>query len=138
MLLLVGLGNPGSEYARNRHNIGFMAVDEIVRRHGFGPWRKRFHAEAEAKQLTKLRALIPDTASDYCTICTAVLEGSASREVLRLALVQDIDLIVVGVHGRNALDLAMFGSNSKDVVVKAQCPVLVVPAGRRSSLRAAS
>ena len=98
----------------------------------------RYHADAEAKLLTKLRALIPDTAGDYCTVRTAVLEGSASREVLRLALVQDVDLIVIGVHGRNALDLAMFGSNSKDVVVKAQCPVLVVPAGRRSSLRAAS
>jgi len=44
MLLLVGLGNPGAEYAGHRHNIGFMAVDEIVRRHGFGPWRKRFQA----------------------------------------------------------------------------------------------
>ena len=42
MLLLVGLGNPGAEYARNRHNIGFMAVEEIARRHGFTPWRKRF------------------------------------------------------------------------------------------------
>jgi len=45
MLLLVGLGNPGAKYAGNRHNIGFMAVDEIVRRHGFAPWRKRFPAE---------------------------------------------------------------------------------------------
>jgi peptidyl-tRNA hydrolase, PTH1 family len=45
VLLLVGLGNPGSKYKGNRHNIGFMAVDEIVRRHGFSPWRKRFHAE---------------------------------------------------------------------------------------------
>ena len=44
MLLLVGLGNPGAEYAGHRHNVGFMAVDEIVRRHGFGPWRKRFQA----------------------------------------------------------------------------------------------
>jgi PTH1 family peptidyl-tRNA hydrolase len=43
MLLLVGLGNPGSGYAGHRHNIGFMAVDEIVRRHGFSAWRKRFH-----------------------------------------------------------------------------------------------
>jgi len=42
MLLLVGLGNPGPRHAKNRHNIGFMAVDEIVRRHGFGPWRARF------------------------------------------------------------------------------------------------
>ncbi|MEI8393985.1 MAG: aminoacyl-tRNA hydrolase [Rhodospirillaceae bacterium] len=45
MLLLVGLGNPGSDYAGHRHNVGFMAVDEIVRRHGFSPWRKRFQAK---------------------------------------------------------------------------------------------
>lgn len=42
MLLLVGLGNPGTDYARNRHNIGFMAVDEIVHRHAFRPFRTRF------------------------------------------------------------------------------------------------
>ena len=36
MLLFVGLGNPGQDYVRNRHNIGFMAIDEIVRRHAFG------------------------------------------------------------------------------------------------------
>jgi len=41
MLLLVGLGNPGQEYAGNRHNIGAMAVDEIVRRHGFSTPRTR-------------------------------------------------------------------------------------------------
>ena len=45
MLLFVGLGNPGAKYAHNRHNIGFMAVDEIARRHGFAPWRRRFQGE---------------------------------------------------------------------------------------------
>lgn len=46
MRLFVGLGNPGAKYASNRHNIGFMAVDEIARRHGFSPWRRRFQGEA--------------------------------------------------------------------------------------------
>jgi PTH1 family peptidyl-tRNA hydrolase len=45
MRLFVGLGNPGKKYAHNRHNIGFMAVDEIARRHGFAPWRRRFQGE---------------------------------------------------------------------------------------------
>ena len=42
MLLLVGLGNPGPKYEQNRHNIGFMAVDEIVRRHSFASFKAKF------------------------------------------------------------------------------------------------
>ena len=42
MLLLVGLGNPGPKYEQNRHNIGFMAVDEIVRRHSFTSFKAKF------------------------------------------------------------------------------------------------
>jgi PTH1 family peptidyl-tRNA hydrolase len=63
MLLFVGLGNPGSGHANNRHNIGFMAVDEIVRRHSFGPWRKRFQGEVSEGFLgsEKVLALKPMT-----------------------------------------------------------------------------
>ena len=43
MKLFVGLGNPSSEHARQRHNVGFMAVERIAERHGLGPWKKRFH-----------------------------------------------------------------------------------------------
>ena len=50
MLFVVGRGNPGSDYARNRHNIGFMAVDAIAGRYGFSPFRGKFHGKlAEGK-----------------------------------------------------------------------------------------
>lgn len=42
MQLWVGLGNPGAQYVHTRHNIGFMAVDQIAADHGFGPWRSKF------------------------------------------------------------------------------------------------
>jgi len=45
MWLIVGLGNPGKEYENNRHNIGFMAVDEIFRRHNFSDEGKKFKAQ---------------------------------------------------------------------------------------------
>ena len=63
MLLLVGLGNPGNKYADNRHNIGFMAVDEIVRRHGFAPERHRFQGLISEGKLAgqKVLALKPQT-----------------------------------------------------------------------------
>jgi PTH1 family peptidyl-tRNA hydrolase len=57
MLLLVGLGNPGPRHAAQRHNVGFMAVDLIVRRHGFSAWRKRFLGEAAEGSLGGQRAL---------------------------------------------------------------------------------
>ena len=46
MKLFVGLGNPGDKYAKNRHNIGFLAVDRIADAHGFGPWKKKFKGYA--------------------------------------------------------------------------------------------
>ena len=63
MLLLVGLGNPGGDYARNRHNIGFMAVDEIVRRHSFQPFRSKFNGELAEGRVgrEKVLALKPMT-----------------------------------------------------------------------------
>jgi peptidyl-tRNA hydrolase, PTH1 family len=58
MRLFVGLGNPGAKYGGNRHNIGFMAVDEIARRHGFAPWRRRFQGETAEGSLDGERVVL--------------------------------------------------------------------------------
>lgn len=51
MKLIVGLGNPGEKYAANRHNIGFMAIDEVARGYSFGPWKRRFQGLAADGQI---------------------------------------------------------------------------------------
>jgi PTH1 family peptidyl-tRNA hydrolase len=58
MLLLVGLGNPGKQYERNRHNIGAMALDAIARRHNIGPARKRFHGVVAEGSVGSARVLL--------------------------------------------------------------------------------
>jgi PTH1 family peptidyl-tRNA hydrolase len=63
MLLFVGLGNPGERYAGNRHNIGFMAVDRIAKRHSIAPWRRKFQGVAVEGTIgvEKVLLLLPGT-----------------------------------------------------------------------------
>jgi peptidyl-tRNA hydrolase, PTH1 family len=58
MLLFVGLGNPGPQYAGNRHNIGFMAVQAIARRHNISPWRRKFQGVAVEGSIADVRVLL--------------------------------------------------------------------------------
>ncbi len=89
MLLVVGLGNPGPKYERNRHNIGFMAVDEIVRRHSFAPWRSRFHAMVSEGDIAgrRILALKPKTYMNE--------SGRAVGEALRFYKLEPSAVIVI-------------------------------------------
>ncbi len=96
MLLVVGLGNPGEKYARNRHNIGFMAADEIVRRHSFSAYRSKFQGElAEGKIGTeKVLVFKPMTFMNE--------SGRAVKEVVTFYKIATEDVLVL----HDELDLA--------------------------------
>jgi len=86
----------------------------------------RIHAAADAAARRRLHDLVPEAARTYCTVDTAVVEGRAHRRLLRYAAEQKSDLIVMGVHGRGAFDLLLFGSTTHHVIRTAGCPVLIV------------
>ncbi len=89
MRLLVGLGNPGSRYAGNRHNIGFMAVDAIVRRHSFSSIRERFHGLTAEGTIDgeKVLALAPQTFMND--------SGRAVQAAMTFYKLQPSDIIVL-------------------------------------------
>jgi PTH1 family peptidyl-tRNA hydrolase len=96
MFLIAGLGNPGGKYQGNRHNIGFMAVDAIYRRHSFSPWSKKFKAEISEGELGGQKVLLikPQTFMN--------LSGEAVGEAMRFYKLEPSDLIVI----YDELDLA--------------------------------
>ncbi len=77
MLILAGLGNPGPKYAKNRHNVGFMAVDEIARRWNFGPWKGRFQSFAAEGSVGEVKAILLKPQTYYNDSGLAV--GAAMR-----------------------------------------------------------
>lgn len=90
-------------------------------------------AAAEAECLRRLRALVPAEAHTYCTVHTTVIEGRAHRQIMKLAADEQADLIVMGIEGRGAVDLMVFGSNTQAVIRDAGCPVLAIPRGSRDA-----
>ncbi|PWR26029.1 aminoacyl-tRNA hydrolase [Zavarzinia aquatilis] len=90
MIVLVGLGNPGSPYAGNRHNIGFMALDRIQYRNRFSPWKRAFQGELSEGKLgpggDKVLLLKPQTFMNE--------SGRSVGEALRFYKLGSKDLIV--------------------------------------------
>jgi len=90
MRLIVGLGNPGDKYARNRHNIGFMAADEIHRKHSsFAPWRSRFQAQVSEGRIGSDKVLLmkPSTFMNE--------SGRAVGEAMRFFKIDPEDICVI-------------------------------------------
>ena len=96
MKLLVGLGNVGGKYARNRHNIGFMVVDRIADDHGFSAWRRKFQGEVAEGRLgsEKVMLLKPHTMMN--------LSGQAVGEAMRYLNLTPEDVVIL----HDEIDLA--------------------------------
>jgi PTH1 family peptidyl-tRNA hydrolase len=96
MKLLVGLGNPGKDYARHRHNVGFMALERIAERHGLGPWKKRHRALVAEGQIggSRVMLLMPQTYMNE--------SGQAVGEAQRYLKIPEGDIVVL----HDEIDLA--------------------------------
>ncbi|ATF19478.1 aminoacyl-tRNA hydrolase [Phaeobacter gallaeciensis] len=96
MKLFVGLGNPGAKYAGNRHNIGFMALDQIASDHGFSPWKSKFQAQISEGVLSRTKVLLlkPQTFMN--------LSGQSVGEAMRFYKLTPADVTVL----HDELDLA--------------------------------
>lgn len=96
MQLIVGLGNPGAKYLKNRHNIGFMAVDQIADDHGFGPWKSKFQGQISEGMLGREKVLLlkPTTFMN--------LSGQSVGEAMRFYKLTPEDITII----HDEIDLA--------------------------------
>ena len=96
MILIVGLGNPGGQYERHRHNVGFMAADAIADAHGFGPARAKFQGRLREGRLGTQKALA------LCPTTFMNESGRAVGEAARFHKIAPEDVVVI----HDELDLA--------------------------------
>ncbi|PIE10292.1 MAG: aminoacyl-tRNA hydrolase [Rhodobacterales bacterium] len=96
MQMFVGLGNPGAKYAGNRHNIGFMALNQIAADHGFSPWKAQFQAQVSEGRFGSDRVILlkPQTFMN--------LSGQSVGEAMRYYKLAPEDITVF----HDELDLA--------------------------------
>jgi nucleotide-binding universal stress UspA family protein len=84
--------------------------------------------EHAADAMRQFQRLLSPSPSEHCTVTTAVRSGRAHEAIVAMQSDTSADLTVMGVHGRHALDVAVFGSTTYRVIQTGSCPVLVVPA----------
>jgi nucleotide-binding universal stress UspA family protein len=87
---------------------------------------KEFRRIIEEDARERLDALVTDDVRQWCLPSTAVAYGKPRDAILELATKEEMDLIVMGVRGRNTVDLTVFGSTTHHVVRRAACPVLTL------------
>ena len=96
--------------------------DRVVGRFDVATYRRAVEEQTRGE----LDALVAKDAREWCTPVTRVVQGKPYVQILDIATEEGADLIVIGVHGRNPIDLALFGSTANHVVQRASSPVLTL------------
>jgi nucleotide-binding universal stress UspA family protein len=111
--------------------VDWLTEDEHVARDQIVELRRLIAEDAR----NRLRQSIPEDAREWCEIEERVTCGKPYREIVRAANDSAAELVVMGVHGRGAVDLMLFGSTTQHVVREAACPVLTIRNGREHAPR---
>lgn len=106
------------------HVLESPSMDEPIVSRSFNV--PEFTRKRDQEARARLDEMIPDVLRD--TYIPAIAHGKPYREILRVAADERADLIVMGVHGRNALEIMLFGSTTNQVVRRAVCPVMTLRA----------
>jgi nucleotide-binding universal stress UspA family protein len=107
-------------------NVVELPADAHERLPHLSPGVREYVAAVEEDHRQRLASAVPEAVRAYCAVETMMVPGKPYREILRVAAEQLSDLIVIGVHGRGAVDRLFFGSTTQHVVRQATCPVLTL------------
>ena len=108
------------------HSVEFMTSDPGAEASWTTQTVADYFEQARTESEQRLAAAVPPAVREYCQVETVMTRGTPYREILREAESRQSDLIVLGVHGRNPIDVLLFGSTVYQVLRRARCPVLTV------------
>jgi nucleotide-binding universal stress UspA family protein len=124
--LAVSIASDGDADVTFLHVLESSGEADLIRRMSEPITVPEYDREREAQAGERLALLVAGDVSEWCRPSTRLCRGKAYREILNVSNQDGTDLIVIGVHGRNPLDVALFGSTTNQVVRAATCPVLTV------------
>lgn len=108
---------------------GCLILIHVVESLFEGEGTSDLRSNLEKEAFEKMKAAIPADAANWCQPEEIVLTGRPYQQILNLAGERGVDLIVMGIHGRSAVDLMLFGSTTNHVIRQAPCPVLTIRSG---------
>jgi nucleotide-binding universal stress UspA family protein len=85
-----------------------------------------FQREYEEQARQRLKDAVPETVAAYSRVESTMVRGKPRHEIVRIATERDVDLVVMGVQGRGAVDRMLFGSTTQHVIRECACPVLTL------------